>query len=114
MARFPEIPLTPGRAIPLGERLGILKELMDAMDLVTLAGRAHVMDKMLIILRREVLCLEPPIAVADLASLSNAMTELEHEVGRLAPTPGVFNRNVEIAIGALGRTGPDALLPDRE
>lgn len=104
--------MTSGRAIPLSERLGILKELMGAMDLVTLAGRAHLMDKMLIMLRREVLCLEPPITVTDLASLSNAMTELEHEVGRLAPAPGVFNRNVEIAIGALGRTGRDVLLPD--
>jgi hypothetical protein len=94
-----------------GERIGILKELLAAMDLVTLAGRAHVMNKMLIILRRETLCLESPIAGADLASLSNAMMELEHEIGRLAPTPSVFKRHVEIAISVLGRTGRDDLFP---
>lgn len=104
------IPMTSGRVIPLSERLGILKELMGAMDLVTLAGRAHVMNKMLILLRREVLSVDPPIAVADVTSLSNAMRELEHEVARLAPTPAVFNRNVAIAIGALGRSGRDALI----
>jgi hypothetical protein len=59
------------------------------------------MNKMLLILRREVLQLESPIAAADLASLSNAMTDLEHEAGRFAPTPSAFNRHVEAAIGAL-------------
>ena len=38
---------------------------------------------------------------------ADAMMELEHEVGRLAPAPSVFNRHVEIAIDALGRTGRD-------
>ncbi len=104
--------MTPEPGMPFDEqRFGILRELMRAVDLVTLAGRAHVMDKMLIILRHEALRLESPIAVADLTSLSNAMMELEHEVGRLAPTPSVFNRHVEIAIGALGGPGREALLP---
>ncbi len=31
--------------------------------------------------------------------------ELEHEAGRFAPTPAIFNRHVEVAIGALRRTG---------
>jgi hypothetical protein len=103
--------MTPKLGRSFEERLGILKELMGAVDLVTLAGRAQLMNKMLIILRREALCLESPVAVADLASLSNAMMELEHEVGRVAPVPSVFKRHVEIAIGALGRTGRDAFLP---
>ena len=84
-------------------RFGMLKELMRAVDLVTLAEREQVMNKMLIILRREALGLDSPIAAADLASLSNAMTELEHEAGRVAPLPSVFNRHVEAAIGALRR-----------
>jgi hypothetical protein len=95
--------MTPELAKPFEGRFGMLKELMRTVDLVTLAGRAHVMNKMLIILRREALRLESPIAAADLASLSNAMMELEHEVGRMAPAPSVFNRHVEIAIDALGR-----------
>jgi hypothetical protein len=108
---FPEIAMTPRLGMPFEERFGLLKELMRAVDLVTLAGREHVMNKMLTILRRETLHLESPIAASDLASLSNAMMELEHEVGRLAPMPSVFNRHVEIAIDALGRTGRDAPLP---
>ncbi len=77
---------------------------MRTLDLVTRAGQGDVMNKMLRILRRESLRLESPIAAADLASLSNAMTELEHEAGRSPPTTGVFNRHVEEAIGAFSRT----------
>ena len=86
------------------ERFGVLKELMLALDVVPLSGQEDVRNKMLLILRGEGLRLESPIAAADLLSLSNAMTELEHEAGRFAPTPGLFNRQVEIAIGALRRT----------
>jgi hypothetical protein len=103
--------MTPMLGMPLEDRFGLLKELMRTVTLVTLAGREHLMNKMLSILRRETLRLESPIAASDLASLSNAMMELEHEVGRLAPMPSVFNRHVEIAIHALGRTGRDASLP---
>jgi hypothetical protein len=93
------------------ERFGTLKELMRAVALVSLAGREHVMNKMLIALRREALLLDSPISTADLASLANAMTELEHEVGRSAPRPGVFNRHVEVAIGAFRRTAIGARSP---
>ncbi len=106
-----------GRAVPLvatvskvlaaarfEERFGALKELMLALDVVPLSGQEDVRNKMLLILRGEGLRLESPVAAADLLSLSNAMTELEHEAGRFAPTPGLFNRHVELAIGALRRT----------
>jgi len=81
----------------------MLKELMRVVDLVTSAEREQVMGKMLIILRREALGVDSPIGAADIASLSNAMIELEHEAGRTAPAPGVFNRHVEVAVGALRR-----------
>ena len=89
--------------MPFEERLTILKELMRALDLVTLAGREHLMNKMLLLLRGEILGLESPIAEVDVLSLSNAMTELEHEACRFAPTPGTFNGHVETAICALRR-----------
>jgi len=74
-------------------------------------GQGHAMNKILVLLRREALRLTPPVAAEDLASLSNAMTELEHEVGRSAPRPGVFNRHVEVAIGAFRRTAIGARSP---
>ncbi len=97
MTRQPDVAITTR----LDERFAILRELMRTLELGTLLGQQHVMNKMLLILRRELLGLEAPIAAADLASLSNAMTDLEHEAGHLAPTPSIFNRHVEAAIGAL-------------
>jgi len=92
--------------MPLERRIGIMKDLMRGMDLVTLVGQGHAMNKILVLLRREALRLTPPVAAEDLASLSTAMTELEHEVGRIAPSPSIFNDHVEAAIGALRRTSP--------
>lgn len=77
---------------------------MRTLDLVTLSGQQHIMNKMLLILRGEVLRLESPVSASDLATLSKVMVELEHEAGRFVPTPSVFNRHVEVAIGALGKT----------
>ena len=90
--------------MPFEERLSILKELMRILDLATLAGREHLMKRMLVLLRSEVLGLESPVAEADVASLSSAMRELEHEACRFAPVPGLFNRHVEVAICALRRS----------
>jgi hypothetical protein len=86
------------------ERSSTLRRLMLALDVMPVSGQEAVRDKMLLILRSESLRLESPIAAADPASLSNAMTELEHEAGRFAHTPGLFNRHVEIAIRALRRS----------
>ena len=86
------------------ERFGVLKELMLALDVVPLSGQDDVPRQDAAHPARR----GAPTRVAhrgrDLVSLSNAMTELEHEAGRFAPTPGLFNRHVEIAIGALRRT----------
>lgn len=89
---------------PRAERFGTLNGLMHALDLVTLGGREDLMNKMLIILRRDVLRLVSPIGAADLTCLADAMTDLEHEAGRFAPRPGVFNRHVAAAIDVLTRT----------
>src|SRR6185312_5309044 len=97
--------------MPLERRIGIMKDLMRGMALVTLVGQGHAMNKVLVLLRREALRLEPPVAADDLASFSNAMTELEHEVGRIAPSPSVFNQHIEVAIRALRRTAFVAASP---
>ena len=88
----------------LGERLSVVGELMGTLELVTRAGQQHVMHKILSILRREMLLVASPFPAADLASLLDAMAELEHEAGRIAPTPAAFNHHVRVATGVLGQT----------
>jgi len=89
---------------PLEARFGTLTGLMHALDLVGLAGQAHLMNRMLIILRREVLRLVSPIGAPDLTCLADAMTDLEHEAGRFAPRPSIFNGHVATAIDVLARS----------
>ena len=91
-------------AMSLAARLGVVDELLRALELVTQAGQEHVMNKILGILRREILRVAAPFAAADLASLLNAMAELEHEAGRIAPTAAAFNRHARVVTGVLEQT----------
>ena len=72
--------------VAFAERLTVVDELMGTLELVTRAGQQHVMNRILSILRGEILSLGFPLATANLASLLDAMAELEHEAGRIAPT----------------------------
>jgi hypothetical protein len=94
----------PVRAMSLAARLSVVGELMCALELVTRAGQQHVMNKILAILRREMLLVAAPFAAADLASLLDAMAELEHEAGRLAPTAAAFNRHARVVTSVLEQT----------
>jgi len=94
----------PVGAMSLAARLSVVDELMGALELVTRAGQQHVMDKILAILRREMLLVAAPFAAADLASLLDAMAELEHEAGRIAPTAAAFNRHARVVTGVLEQT----------
>jgi len=89
---------------PLDKRLRVVTDLVRGMAQVTLMGREHAMNQVLVLLRREALRLEPPVAAEDVASLSNAMTELEHEVGRTVPSPTTFTQHAEIAMVAIRGT----------
>jgi hypothetical protein len=91
----------PDRAMSLAARLIVVNELMRALELVTQAGQQHVMNKILAILRREMLLVAAPFAAPALACLRQAMAELEHEAGRIAPTAAAFNRHARVIIGVL-------------
>jgi len=91
------------RVLSFAERLGIVTELTVALNLATRSGQSHLMSKVLGILRREMLEVKGPLAGADLACLLNAMSELEHEVGRISPLPNAFNRHAQVVIDALLR-----------
>ena len=90
--------------VAFAERLHIVDELMGNLELVTRAGQQHVMNRILSILRGEILSLGFPLATADLSSLLDAMTELEHEAGRIAPTAAAFNLHARVVAGVLGRS----------
>ena len=92
------------RVLPLAERLGLVSELTQALELATRAGQEHLMNKVLAILRGELLEVRAPLGGADLARLLGAMSELEHEAGRISPLPNAFNRQARAVIDALLRT----------
>ncbi len=91
-------------AMSLTDRLGVVDELLRALELVTQAGQEHVMKKILGILRREILRVAAPFTAADLTSILNAMAELEHEAGRIAPTAAAFDRHARVVTGVLEQT----------
>jgi hypothetical protein len=94
----------PLPTMSLAARLSVVDELMGALELVTRAGQQHVMNKILAILRREMLLVAAPFGATDLASLLEAMAELEHEAGRIAPTAAAFNRHARVVTGVLEQT----------
>jgi hypothetical protein len=90
--------------VALAEKLTVVDELMGRLELVTRAGQQHVMNRILSILRGEILSLGFPLATAELASLLDAMAELEHEAGRIAPTAAAFNLQARVITSVLGRS----------
>ncbi len=94
---------TDVRVLPAAERLGVVSELTDALDLATRPGQEHLMNKVLAILRREILDLRAPPCESELARLLDTMSELEHEACRIAPLPSDFNRHARVVIEALLR-----------
>jgi hypothetical protein len=92
-----------GRGLPLAERLGLVSELTQALDLATRSGQEHLMNKVLAILRGELLEVQAPLGGTDLVCLLDAMSELEHEAGRMSPVPNAFNRLARVVIEVLLR-----------
>ncbi len=91
------------RVLPFVERLDVAAELMGSLELTTRSGQGHVMNKVLAILRHEVLDADGPLVAAEVACLLEAMSELEHEAGRVSPLPIAFNRHAHLVIEALLR-----------
>ena len=85
----------------LPDRLGVIRELMDSLDVVTRSGQDHVMQKLVRILRGEMLREGLALSSPQLGAAMNALTELEHEAGRVTPTPSVFNDSARVVVGLL-------------
>jgi hypothetical protein len=99
------------RVLPVAERLGVVSELTDALNLATRPGQEHLMNKVLALLRREILELRGPLFESELARLLDAMSELEHEAGRIAPLPSEFIRHAQVIIEALLRASDTSAFP---
>jgi hypothetical protein len=99
------------RVLSFAERLGVVTELTQALNLATRPGQEHLMNKVLAILRGEILEMQAPFAAAELTSLLDAMSELEHEAGRIAPLPNTFNRHAQTVVDALRRTFDTSVFP---
>jgi hypothetical protein len=98
------------RLMPAAERLGVVSELTDALNLATRSGQEHLMNKVLAILRDEILELRAPLFGSELARLRDAMSDLEHEAGRIAPLPSDFSRHAQVIIEALLRASDTSVL----
>jgi hypothetical protein len=85
----------------LPDRLGVIRELMDSLDFVTRSGQDHVMQKLVRILRGEMLREELSLSSLQLGAAMNALTDLEHEAGRVTPMPNVFNGSASVLVGLL-------------
>jgi hypothetical protein len=85
----------------LPDRLGVIRELMDSLDFVTRSGQDHVMQKLVRILRGEMLREELSLSNLQLGTAMNALTDLEHEAGRVTPMPNVFNGSARVLVGLL-------------
>jgi hypothetical protein len=85
----------------LPDRLGVIRQLMDSLDVVTRSGQDHVMQKLVRILRGEVLREGLSLSSLQVGTAMNALTDLEHEAGRVTPMPAVFNDSARILVGLL-------------
>jgi hypothetical protein len=72
------------------ERLEIAGQLLAALDLATGAGQAHLMRRILDIVREEIRWPTFWLTDGQLATVTATIGDLEHEVARLAPDPKVF------------------------
>ena len=87
--------------VSFSERLGVVRELIGTLDIVTRDGQTHVMHRVLAILRGEILQADLPLTAPEAVAATDALAELEHEAGRIAPAPRAFNRHAEIVVGIL-------------
>lgn len=80
------------------ERMDLLRGMLSRLADATPGGQYNLMSKVLPLLRRE--ALEPcaRFQPAHRELIMRSLEELEHEAGRVAPDPGVFDRKAQILV----------------
>ncbi len=73
---------------------GMLSRLVD----VTPAGQHYLMSKVLPLLRSEALDPDARFRPQHRELITRSLDELEHEIGRVAPDPGAFDRKAQVLV----------------
>jgi hypothetical protein len=94
-------------ALTFPRRLEVIRELLGTLGEATRAGQDHLMHKLVTMLRGEVLEADLPLTGLEVVAVSDALTKLEHEAGRIAPTLVVFDDEARIVIAVLCRAWTD-------
>lgn len=99
--RLPTQTLLEEAAAVHGERTGIVKELLAALDTATPAGQQYLMNKVVELLRRESVRAVPHNQ--DRRAIATTIDGLSREAERLAPDPAAFTRGTVRLLAALTR-----------
>jgi hypothetical protein len=89
-------------------RLEVIRDLLDTLRQATRSGQGHVMHKLVTMLRGEVLHVGLPFTGVEVLAVGDALTKLEHEAGRIAPTVLVFDDEARVVIDVLCRAWRDS------
>lgn len=88
-------------------RLEVIQDLLATLGQATRSGQDHLMLKLVAMLRGEVLQAGLPLTGLEVVAVSDALTKLEHEAGRIAPTVVVFDGEARVIIDVLCRAWRD-------
>ena len=81
-----------------GARLELLRGMLSRLIDATPGGQHYLMAKILPLLRREALEPSPRFRPNQRHLIMRSLDELEHEAGRVAPDPGIFDRKAQVLV----------------
>ena len=90
--------------ISLVDRLGVIGELTSMLEMVTRPGQDHVMQRVLSILRPEVVHAAIPPTDPRTGLLTRALHDLEQESVRTSPNLRVFGDRARLVVVVLSQT----------
>jgi hypothetical protein len=89
------------RPLPLSERIGIARDLLNMLTEATRSGQGHVMCRVLEILQADILRPTIRLTAAQVAAVTAAAMELRHEAARAAPDISLFCARARVVIDIL-------------
>jgi hypothetical protein len=94
------------------DRLEAIRQLTASVGVVTPSGQDHVMDKVVILLRREILGAGlGPTDPRHVAAM-HGLKELEHEAGRISPGQVSFSEHARLVLEVLCQIGCERVVAE--